>query len=162
MIYLFIIINFVLKRNQRKAWRLGRKRNKEAIVATWEATMAEQGSVLQFAPFQSAVDEGFWHRLSSLKLNKLGIDDSPIPISGAPFFFFFFASKPEYVTCFCSKRFWCLFFIWFFCMHSREKNYESCAITNEFFNFVKITTQLCVRKLLNSVPWMLTMKSMIN
>lgn len=39
-------------------------------------------SVLQFAPFQSAVDEGFWHRLSSLKLNKLGIDESPIPITG--------------------------------------------------------------------------------
>uniref|UniRef100_A0A2P2LII0 Ubiquitin-like modifier-activating enzyme ATG7 n=1 Tax=Rhizophora mucronata TaxID=61149 RepID=A0A2P2LII0_RHIMU len=40
------------------------------------------GSILQFAPFQSSVDEGFWHRLSSLKLNKLGIDDSPIPITG--------------------------------------------------------------------------------
>ncbi|KAL1560323.1 Autophagy protein 7 [Salvia divinorum] len=39
-------------------------------------------SILQFAPFQSAVDEGFWHRLSSLKLNKLGIDESPIPITG--------------------------------------------------------------------------------
>ncbi|KAK4798292.1 hypothetical protein SAY86_030618 [Trapa natans] len=38
--------------------------------------------ILQFAPFQSAVDEGFWHRLSSLKLNELGIDDSPIPVSG--------------------------------------------------------------------------------
>ncbi|GFY88970.1 ThiF family protein [Actinidia rufa] len=33
-------------------------------------------------PFQSAVDEGFWHRLSSLKLNKFGIDESPIPITG--------------------------------------------------------------------------------
>ncbi|XP_052202532.1 ubiquitin-like modifier-activating enzyme atg7 [Diospyros lotus] len=42
----------------------------------------EKRSVLQFAPFQSAVDEGFWHRLSSLKLNKLGIDESPIPITG--------------------------------------------------------------------------------
>ena len=56
--------------------------------------MSEQGgstgSLLQFAPFQSSVDEGFWHRLSSLKLNKLGIDDSPIPITGTPFFFFFF------------------------------------------------------------------------
>lgn len=40
------------------------------------------GSILVFAQFQSAVDEGFWHRLSSLKLNKLGIDDSPIPITG--------------------------------------------------------------------------------
>ncbi|KAF7119993.1 hypothetical protein RHSIM_Rhsim13G0191000 [Rhododendron simsii] len=45
-------------------------------------TEKESGSVLQFAPFQSAVDEGFWHRLSSLKLNKFGIDESPIPISG--------------------------------------------------------------------------------
>ncbi|KAL5772250.1 hypothetical protein ACOSQ2_012174 [Xanthoceras sorbifolium] len=46
--------------------------------------MAEKGSgsILQFSPFQSSVDEGFWHRLSSLKLNKLGIDDSPIPITG--------------------------------------------------------------------------------
>ncbi|KAK3019213.1 hypothetical protein RJ639_004867 [Escallonia herrerae] len=42
----------------------------------------ESRPVLQFAPFQSSVDEGFWHRLSSLKLNKLGIDDSPIPITG--------------------------------------------------------------------------------
>ncbi|KAI4296917.1 hypothetical protein L6164_036834 [Bauhinia variegata] len=41
-----------------------------------------KGSLLQFAPMQSSVDEGFWHRLSSLKLNKLGIDDSPIPITG--------------------------------------------------------------------------------
>lgn len=39
-------------------------------------------SILQFAPFQSSVDEGFWHRLSSLKLNKFGIDDSPILITG--------------------------------------------------------------------------------
>ncbi|KAH7855425.1 hypothetical protein Vadar_024669 [Vaccinium darrowii] len=45
-------------------------------------TEKEKGPVLQFAPFQSAVDEGFWHRLSSLKLNKFGIDDSPIPITG--------------------------------------------------------------------------------
>ncbi|OWM63484.1 hypothetical protein CDL15_Pgr026244 [Punica granatum] len=42
----------------------------------------EKRPILQFAPFQSVVDEGFWHRLSSLKLNELGIDDSPIPISG--------------------------------------------------------------------------------
>ncbi|KAM7500708.1 hypothetical protein LguiA_025122 [Lonicera macranthoides] len=42
----------------------------------------ENGSILQFAPFQIHVDEGFWHRLSSLKLNELGIDDSPIPLTG--------------------------------------------------------------------------------
>ncbi|GAB4827065.1 Autophagy protein 7 [Ancistrocladus abbreviatus] len=39
-------------------------------------------SILQFAPFQSSVDEGFWHRLSSLKLNELGIDESPLSITG--------------------------------------------------------------------------------
>ncbi|CAI0557908.1 unnamed protein product [Linum tenue] len=46
------------------------------------AAKRENGSILQFAPFQSSVDEGFWHRLSSLKLNKFRIDDSPIPITG--------------------------------------------------------------------------------
>ncbi|KAJ7947078.1 ubiquitin-like modifier-activating enzyme atg7 [Quillaja saponaria] len=46
------------------------------------AGLENKGSVLQFASFQSVVDEGFWHRLSSLKLNKLGINDSPIPITG--------------------------------------------------------------------------------
>ena len=46
-------------------------------------------SIVVFAQFQSAVDEGFWHRFSSLKLNKLGIDDSPIPITG--FYHFFVA-----------------------------------------------------------------------
>lgn len=43
--------------------------------------------LLQFAPMQSSVDEGFWHRLSSLKLNKLGIDDSPIHIFGSYLYF---------------------------------------------------------------------------
>ncbi|KAI3680789.1 hypothetical protein L6452_35565 [Arctium lappa] len=42
----------------------------------------ENGTVLQFAPFQSSVDEGFWHGLSSLKLNKLKTDESPISITG--------------------------------------------------------------------------------
>jgi hypothetical protein len=62
-------------------------------------TMAEPNinrSLLQFAPMQSSIDEGFWHKLSSLKLNKLGIDDSPIPIIGffsLLFSFSFFYSK---------------------------------------------------------------------
>ncbi|XP_023743869.1 ubiquitin-like modifier-activating enzyme atg7 [Lactuca sativa] len=42
----------------------------------------ENGPILQFAPFQSSVDAGFWHELSSLKLNKLKTDESPIPITG--------------------------------------------------------------------------------
>ncbi|BAB09318.1 ubiquitin activating enzyme E1-like protein [Arabidopsis thaliana] len=37
--------------------------------------------ILQFAPLNSSVDEGFWHSFSSLKLDKLGIDDSPISIT---------------------------------------------------------------------------------
>lgn len=51
-----------------------------------------KGTILQFAPFQSFVDEGFWHKLSSFKLNKLRLDESPIPITGIilnPFNFFF-------------------------------------------------------------------------
>ncbi|XP_065878879.1 ubiquitin-like modifier-activating enzyme atg7 [Euphorbia lathyris] len=45
--------------------------------------MSEQEqNMLVFAPFHSSVDEGFWHRLSFLKLNKFRIDDSPIPITG--------------------------------------------------------------------------------
>ncbi|PWA86285.1 hypothetical protein CTI12_AA143800 [Artemisia annua] len=42
----------------------------------------ENGPVLQFAPFQSSVDEGFWHGLSSLKLNKLKTDESPVSVTG--------------------------------------------------------------------------------
>ncbi|KAL8228719.1 hypothetical protein R6Q57_013619 [Mikania cordata] len=42
----------------------------------------EKGSVLQFATFQSSVDEGFWHGLCSLKLNKLKTDEAPISITG--------------------------------------------------------------------------------
>ncbi|KAJ6769949.1 hypothetical protein OIU79_020748 [Salix purpurea] len=43
---------------------------------------SSSSTILQFVPFCSLVDEGFWQRLSYLKLNKYGIDDSPIPITG--------------------------------------------------------------------------------
>ncbi|XLR13978.1 hypothetical protein S83_041916 [Arachis hypogaea] len=43
----------------------------------------KEGALLQFAPMQSSVDEGFWYRFSSLKLNKRGVDDSPLPIIGS-------------------------------------------------------------------------------
>jgi ubiquitin-like modifier-activating enzyme ATG7 len=43
---------------------------------------SSSSTILQFVPFNSLADEGFWHRLSSLKLNKYGIDDSLIPITG--------------------------------------------------------------------------------
>ncbi|XP_021854907.1 ubiquitin-like modifier-activating enzyme atg7 isoform X1 [Spinacia oleracea] len=39
-------------------------------------------SILQFAPLQSSIDEGFWHRLSSLKLNLWKTDESAVSISG--------------------------------------------------------------------------------
>ncbi|XP_074565734.1 ubiquitin-like modifier-activating enzyme atg7 [Curcuma longa] len=42
----------------------------------------DPGRILQFDPFQSLVDEGFWHRLSSLKLDSLGLDQSPISLTG--------------------------------------------------------------------------------
>lgn len=38
--------------------------------------------ILQFAPLQSSIDEGFWHRLSSLKLNHWKTDESNVSISG--------------------------------------------------------------------------------
>ncbi|KAL9383778.1 hypothetical protein Peur_024101 [Populus x canadensis] len=43
---------------------------------------SSSSTILHFVPFNSLADEGFWHRLSSLKLNKYGIDDSLIPITG--------------------------------------------------------------------------------
>ncbi|XP_010494767.1 PREDICTED: ubiquitin-like modifier-activating enzyme atg7 [Camelina sativa] len=39
-------------------------------------------AVLEFNPLNSLVQEGFWDSFSSLKLDKLGIDDSPISITG--------------------------------------------------------------------------------
>ncbi|KAL5707559.1 Autophagy protein 7 [Ranunculus cassubicifolius] len=45
--------------------------------------MADSSKVIcKFALFGSLVDEGFWHKLSSLKLDSIGIDDSPIQITG--------------------------------------------------------------------------------
>ena len=37
---------------------------------------------LQFAPFSSALDAGFWHKLSQLKLDVYGLDDEPKYIHG--------------------------------------------------------------------------------
>ncbi|KAF3334964.1 ubiquitin-like modifier-activating enzyme atg7 isoform X1 [Carex littledalei] len=43
---------------------------------------SSEGRILQFPPFQSLVDDGFWRRLSALKLDTLRTDQSPIFISG--------------------------------------------------------------------------------
>lgn len=40
------------------------------------------GSVLKFAPFSSAVDTGFWWKLSQKKLEVYKLDDTPVSIHG--------------------------------------------------------------------------------
>ncbi|BBN01496.1 ubiquitin-like modifier-activating enzyme ATG7 [Marchantia polymorpha subsp. ruderalis] len=48
-------------------------------------------STLMFAPWQSAVDEGFWHRMASFKLETQRLDEHPVPVSG----FFAPCSHPQ-------------------------------------------------------------------
>ena len=40
------------------------------------------GQKVQFAPFCSAVDAAFWHRLTQNKLEVYQLDDKPKPIKG--------------------------------------------------------------------------------
>ncbi|XP_078431565.1 thiF family protein [Wolffia australiana] len=47
-----------------------------------ETAELPQGQILRFKLFDSAVDEGFWRKLSSLKLDVLRLDQSPIDITG--------------------------------------------------------------------------------
>ncbi|XP_071082043.1 ubiquitin-like modifier-activating enzyme ATG7 [Haliotis cracherodii] len=47
------------------------------------------GSSLQFAPFSSSLDAGFWQRLSENKLNVYGLDEAPQTIHG-----FYFNGDP--------------------------------------------------------------------
>lgn len=37
---------------------------------------------LQFVPFSSALDAGFWHELTQKKLNEYKLDESPKTIKG--------------------------------------------------------------------------------
>lgn len=39
-------------------------------------------SRLQFAPFSSALDAGFWHELTQRKLNEYRLDETPKGIKG--------------------------------------------------------------------------------
>ena len=39
-------------------------------------------SAVQFAPFSSAVDAAFWHRLTQNKLEIYQLDDKPKPLQG--------------------------------------------------------------------------------
>ncbi|KAG6554409.1 hypothetical protein Mapa_004326 [Marchantia paleacea] len=52
---------------------------------------ASASSTLMFAPWQSAVDEGFWHRMASFKLETQRLDEHPVPVSG----FFAPCSHPQ-------------------------------------------------------------------
>ncbi|WAR26225.1 ATG7-like protein, partial [Mya arenaria] len=47
--------------------------------------MSESPKALQFAPFSSFLDGGFWHQLCHNKLNVYGLDDSPKPLHGTYF-----------------------------------------------------------------------------
>ena len=39
-------------------------------------------NILKFAPVQSAVDEGFWHRMASYKLETQRLEEHPVPVTG--------------------------------------------------------------------------------
>lgn len=43
----------------------------------------EEPTILQFAPFSSAVDAGFWHYFTRLKLDVLHLNEDAIPITGS-------------------------------------------------------------------------------
>ncbi|XP_033822161.1 ubiquitin-like modifier-activating enzyme ATG7 [Periophthalmus magnuspinnatus] len=47
-----------------------------------EATGAKSDLKLQFAPFSSALEAGFWHQLTQKKLNDYKLDESPKSIKG--------------------------------------------------------------------------------
>ncbi|KAK7078296.1 Autophagy protein 7 [Halocaridina rubra] len=44
--------------------------------------MMADSSILQFAPFSSAVDAGFWHKFTDLKLDVLHLSEEPVAIMG--------------------------------------------------------------------------------
>lgn len=49
---------------------------------TSEAASSTQDLKLQFAPFSSALEAGFWHQLTQKKLNDYRLDESPKCIKG--------------------------------------------------------------------------------
>ena len=44
--------------------------------------MAANTSLLQFAPFTSTIESGFWHTFTKLKLEKLKLSEEDVPITG--------------------------------------------------------------------------------
>lgn len=49
---------------------------------TSEASPSTADLKLQFAPFSSALEAGFWHQLTQKKLNDFRLDESPKCIKG--------------------------------------------------------------------------------
>lgn len=49
---------------------------------TSEASSSAADLKLQFAPFSSALEAGFWHQLTQKKLNDYRLDESPKCIKG--------------------------------------------------------------------------------
>ncbi|XP_071179082.1 ubiquitin-like modifier-activating enzyme ATG7 [Mytilus edulis] len=56
--------------------------------------MSSQQKKLQFAPFSSFLDAGFWHKLSENKLNVYGLDETPKFING-----FYYNGDPAGLPC---------------------------------------------------------------
>lgn len=56
----------------------------EVVMAsdTSEASPSTADMKLQFAPFSSALEAGFWHQLTQKKLNDYRLDESPKSIKG--------------------------------------------------------------------------------
>lgn len=56
----------------------------EVVMAsdTSEAASSAADLKLQFAPFSSALEAGFWHELTQKKLNDYRLDESPKCIKG--------------------------------------------------------------------------------
>ena len=48
----------------------------------WKPKYLLMETVLQYVPFSSMVEPGFWHKLSENKLNVYGLDDKPRQIKG--------------------------------------------------------------------------------
>ncbi|CAH1793054.1 unnamed protein product [Owenia fusiformis] len=51
-------------------------------------------ALLQYAPFSSALDAGFWHTLSQNKLNVYGLDDTEVPLHG-----FYYNGNADGIPC---------------------------------------------------------------
>lgn len=63
------------------------------------AECVEKGAAspkLQFAPFSSALEAGFWHQLTQKKLNDYRLDESPRSIKG-----YYYNGEYACFTCSC-------------------------------------------------------------